>query len=753
MFAKARVLQSFHNGFLLVLFALVVLPLGVSAQEIGAFQFVSGDVRVQRGGNAIPVTDKVPILRGDVVSTGADGQAQMRMIDDVYLALRPQSRLTFESYRVSKTGAEAGILSLATGILRTFTSALSPADRVKFRMKAQSATVGIRGSGNILAANDADGVINHTIEGAHSITARDLSGTERTLVSYPGQTVQVLPGTLPRFIPTPAFIVATATATTTPAKAEAKADAAPSEPANTATSSASAEPAPASTAATTTATSTAAASTTSTTVAPPVSVAATNTVVSTIVSAPSSANLPLVGLARFLSPFGTTGFIGGFQQGATTVGNVTLSTDGALMAANHVIFGTFIPGAGALPAGFTPVSLTDATVQYQGGTAADLARNREGSIWLGRWQGGNVVVTDLILGGTSTYSLGSRSVEWAVFSPTGFGYVMSLTGTTNYALDFANRPTDAFGNLGQLLSASASMNFTTRIFNASIQVAINNQTLTSTSSNQTLQAGQVTIPDGTVVIVCTGTNCSSTGYRGVMNANFAGPTASSLVIDYRISPNRVSGQAVADTISGSAALIAATAPTVGITLPQTGSVSLPLSTVTNVQSGNSPPTFSGTLSANFSNRTADLAIVAVGTDPTSPERHQFTATGIPIQGISFSASRGASYARPGDGTFTHTCTGTGCGPANIQGRFDGYFTNSQGTGAVVVAALVNTNPQPGDDTNTYAATFNFGTAPRSTNLVTGTTSPTSQSVTSNLRNMSAAIARWSRSGCGRCYIR
>jgi hypothetical protein len=48
------------------------------------------------------------------------------------------------------------VLNLVRGTLRTFTALLSSTQREKFIMKTRIATVGIRGSGNIL----------HTCEGA-----------------------------------------------------------------------------------------------------------------------------------------------------------------------------------------------------------------------------------------------------------------------------------------------------------------------------------------------------------------------------------------------------------------------------------------------------------------------------------------------------------------------------------------------------------------------------------------------------------
>jgi len=737
--------------------ALMLAAAGALAQEVGHFQFLSGDVRVLRAGKTLQATRNFSLQQGDVVETGGDGQAQMRMVDAVYIALRPRSHLTIDSYRDTPTGEQAGILSLSNGILRTFTSALTGNDRDKFRMRSRNATLGIRGSGNILAATDMDGVINHTLTGAHSVTSTDAAGLERTLVSRPGETIQVLPGSLPRFIPTPPFILSAATATA--AKADSKGDA-KSDAKSDAKADAKADPAPvasadagggAGTTSSSTATAAAAAASAPTIVAPPVSAATTSTVVTTLAASQFPANQLAGVLSRFVAPFAGGGFVGAFPQAQVTGGELTFDGSGALTRVNHANFGTFLSGPGAQPATFTPINIADARVDYVGGTAADVVRNREGSIAMGRWEGGNVVVTDLSNSSATSYSLGNRSAVWSVLSFSGPGVVAALTGATNYALETSVRPSDAFGNVGQLVAASASVNFSTLVWNAAVQVAINNQNITSTVSNAPMAAATSNFGNQ-ATIVCTGTNCNSLGYRGVINGNLAGSSASSLLIDYRISPNRVPGSAFTDTIWGAAALSAVNAPTVGIVLPQTGSLTLPFASITLSQTDPSQPTFGGSLTANFTNKTVDMNFTAVSTNNgTSPqERNQFVATAMPIHGVGFAASNGSNYARPGDGTFTHTCTN--CNNQSFQGRFDGYFTNSQGNGAVVNFGIVDINSA----NNSHDGTILFGTAPRS--LLANTT----PAVTTSAASLSASatrlgayanqIMRWDGSSRGRLNL-
>ena len=149
------------------------------------------------------------------------GMAQLTMVDNARLSLRPATQFLIEQYAERRDSPDGAVLSLIKGTLRTFTGLIASTNREKFIMKTRVATVGIRGSGNILYACEdkecdesvagpggAQGAltVNHTIDGSHTIAASTGSSGEGTLVTGPGQTVLVGTNQLPRYIPTPAFI-------------------------------------------------------------------------------------------------------------------------------------------------------------------------------------------------------------------------------------------------------------------------------------------------------------------------------------------------------------------------------------------------------------------------------------------------------------------------------------------------------------------------------------------------------------------
>src|SRR5258706_8112785 len=237
----------------MLLAALAATPLWAGAAS-GEFTFVTGEVSLTKanGQRSTPARG-TPVDAGDRVTTGANGMAQLTMVDQARLSLRPATQFVIEAYPERREGGESAILSLVKGTLRTFTGLLAATNRDKFVMKTRVATVGIRGSGNILYAcepgecdesvtggtQSGDAItVNHTIEGSHAITNSindrpglpAQQGGAQTLITGPGQTVLVAGNQPPRYIPTPSFIANVATNMTAAKPAEAVATAGASPP-------------------------------------------------------------------------------------------------------------------------------------------------------------------------------------------------------------------------------------------------------------------------------------------------------------------------------------------------------------------------------------------------------------------------------------------------------------------------------------------------------------------------------------------
>jgi hypothetical protein len=215
--------------------ALAATPL-LAGAAAGEFSFVTGEVTlIKTNGQRSTPQRGTPVDPGDRINIGANGMAQLTMVDNARLSLRPSTQFQIESYPQNANSTDGAVLSLIKGTLRTFTGLLAATNRDKFVMKTRVATVGIRGSGNILHACEGEecdesidkaaaqspggATVNHTIEGSHSVTniVLDRSGLPAqqggatTLITGPGQTVLVAGNQPPKYIPTPRFIGETAT--------------------------------------------------------------------------------------------------------------------------------------------------------------------------------------------------------------------------------------------------------------------------------------------------------------------------------------------------------------------------------------------------------------------------------------------------------------------------------------------------------------------------------------------------------------
>src|SRR3989338_1723451 len=194
---------------------LAVLPVAESFAAAGKFNFVIGDVRIVGAAGERKAEKGGEIEANESIVSGKDGMAQLRMSDGAFIAVRADTELRIDQYQFSgkADASSTSILSLVKGTFRAFTGAIASYNKEKFLMKTPCATVGIRGSGNVLNFSPVNAVtINHTIEGSHIVTAVDPSGAIRTLVTMPGQTVQVNATGVMQFVPTPAFILNAATA-------------------------------------------------------------------------------------------------------------------------------------------------------------------------------------------------------------------------------------------------------------------------------------------------------------------------------------------------------------------------------------------------------------------------------------------------------------------------------------------------------------------------------------------------------------
>ena len=119
-------------------FALLAMAVPALAQS-GQFTYVIGTVTIERVGQA-----PVQAFRGDsvrpldVIKTGADGMAQLAMVDLAKLSLRSNSQLIVQQYPVGASDPPGAILNLVRGTLRSFTALLTGPNKAGYRMQTRS---------------------------------------------------------------------------------------------------------------------------------------------------------------------------------------------------------------------------------------------------------------------------------------------------------------------------------------------------------------------------------------------------------------------------------------------------------------------------------------------------------------------------------------------------------------------------------------------------------------------------------------
>ena len=702
------------------------------AQPVGRIDFAAGSVRIERGTQTIVGLRGTQVLEGDVVLTGPDTQVQIRMADDAFLALRPNSRLTLDKYRFGKGEEDGVLLSLAHGILRAFTGAIAARDREKFIMKTPLATVGIRGSGNILAHLGDEGTVNHTITGAHSVSARDPSGQVVTLVTRPGQTVQVRPGAAPRYVPTPSFIFAAASSAP-PAQVAATSssttsggggtaagggDSGGTSSASSSTSSSSGDSSSSSSSSTTSSSSssTSTASTSSSTSSassPSAGPSASPGIVTGSTTSPSSNVATSVAPANVRTAGGGGGGGGGGPGASIAIAADTLGPSGQRVAIvaidqdpGYSVIGRdangFVTSATQLyyrsmPGATHPDNdLSNASIQVTGGTQAEYFANVEQDIKMGRVQGASIAVTgeDCSCGSTLTRTDATApgGLVFVVYDESPRGVVLAYTGTTSYRLDGSTRPIDAHGNVGTLNTATMNANFTDRTLDFAFNLSVNNLAYTASANGVSFDGVRFfTYHDGSptntgLQVACSGAGCSS-AYRGAVVGSFAG-TATNAWLAYHLFPTDNT-----DLVNGAIAFVANTVPQPRFTLPVTGTWNMVL--IDNyIGTGAGFPTFTtaATANINFSTQRAgftfDFDRVLTPADVQAGFQAQHvtaSAADLPLRGVGFVAET-ANGNRPGN--LSVSCTG--CSPtASPQGRFEGYLS------------YVAPNPNEGGNVNIY----------------------------------------------------
>ena len=170
---------------LLYLTAMLVLASAcgnVYAAVAGQVQFVYGAVQLTtEAGKSHPIQKGDAVNEGDTLTTAPAASAQIKMQDGGFIAVRPDTRLKFDSFKFNgkQDGSEQSFFSLFKGGFRAVTGLIGKINKPNYRITTPAATLGIRGTdhetfvvapGSPMAAVASAGTYNKVNLGETSMT-------------------------------------------------------------------------------------------------------------------------------------------------------------------------------------------------------------------------------------------------------------------------------------------------------------------------------------------------------------------------------------------------------------------------------------------------------------------------------------------------------------------------------------------------------------------------------------------------------
>jgi hypothetical protein len=128
--------------------ATLLLATATLVHAAGRVEFAEGAVTVTaRDGLTRLVKAGDRIFSGETVSTDRSAEAHLVMDDNAILALRPNTRLTLESYVADgDKDRDAATVSLLQGALRSVTGWVAKLNRERFLVKTRVGSIGVRGT-------------------------------------------------------------------------------------------------------------------------------------------------------------------------------------------------------------------------------------------------------------------------------------------------------------------------------------------------------------------------------------------------------------------------------------------------------------------------------------------------------------------------------------------------------------------------------------------------------------------------------
>lgn len=158
------------TGLLLLLVTLNAAPV-VSADVVGVFTEVEGQVTFLRDDYYFAAAEGVEVEDEDLVDAAADSSTQIEMVDGSILRLASNTRLLLSEYRVAESkNVIAASLEVLSGWLRFAVAKLRK--DAKYEFNTPTLAIGVRGTEGVIEAENEQGGL-FLEEGLVEVTAQD----------------------------------------------------------------------------------------------------------------------------------------------------------------------------------------------------------------------------------------------------------------------------------------------------------------------------------------------------------------------------------------------------------------------------------------------------------------------------------------------------------------------------------------------------------------------------------------------------
>jgi len=149
---------------------------GALATDAGSIEKLSGDVTITNAKNeSRRASARDTIQSGDRIVTAPKSEVMIKMADNSVVALRPATTFQINSFKYEQKPTDSSFMSIVLGTARLITGLIGKEDRGAYRITANTATIGIRGTDfevSVVAEDSADvraGVYDYVHEGRTNI--------------------------------------------------------------------------------------------------------------------------------------------------------------------------------------------------------------------------------------------------------------------------------------------------------------------------------------------------------------------------------------------------------------------------------------------------------------------------------------------------------------------------------------------------------------------------------------------------------